>query len=370
MSVTLEQLGRLFEKMAPQRFAETWDNTGFNVNLHNEDIRGIYVCLDVTPESILEASEKECGLIISHHPLFFHAVKSIDNASYEGKCAQLLLQHGISLYCSHTSFDLAPAGINGWLADVFKLENRCCLSDAVREPFYEIAVHVPRSHADAIKKAMTDAGAGKLGAYSGCTYSVEGKGTFIPDENAQPYLGTANIPEVVDEMRISSICGKAVLGAVLSAVRKVHPYEEPAISVLILEEPERIEAGLGVVGDLPQELTVRRAVERLKMALAIDSVRVTGNLDRTIKRLAVCGGAAGDLAEQAEKLGAQLYITGEIKHNYYVARKNIVLVEAGHFDTEKCFCELYAQGLQSLLDDVNYNIAIYVEDLRRPYVNY
>lgn len=370
MPVSLGQVEALLEDMAPRTFAEEWDNSGFNVNLHNEDVGGVMICLDVTPEIIGEAAEKGCGLIISHHPLLFKAMKSVDTKSHEGKCLEALLRNGISLYCAHTSMDSAPGGINTWLADVFGLENRSYIENGSVEHFYEIAVHVPRENADAVRDAMTAAGAGKLGNYSGCTFNIDGKGTFLPEGGARPYIGTKGTAETVEETRISAICGERKLSEVLCAVRGAHPYEEPAISVLRTEEPRTVLSGLGIVGDLPREMKAREAVDILKAAIKTDSVRVAGDLEKNVSRVGVCGGAAGEFGQAAEEMGAGLFITGEIKHNYYIERNGIVLVEAGHFDTEKCFCELYAQGLQKRLNDVNYNLAIYVENLQRPYRNY
>ncbi|MDY3751697.1 Nif3-like dinuclear metal center hexameric protein [Christensenella minuta] len=370
MSVTLEQVGALLELIAPISFAEEWDNSGFNVNLHNTDISGIMICLDVLPETIEEAAEKGCNLIISHHPLLFRATKKIDSESYEGKCVQMLAERRISLYCAHTSMDSAPGGINTWLADQFALANRCYIQNGLVERFYEVAVHTPRGHAETVRRAMTSAGAGRLGEYAECTFNIDGKGTFRPEHDASPYIGQAGRLETADEIRISSICSENDLQKVLRAVRKVHPYEMPAISVLKTDEPQRINSGLGIVGDMPSPLPAGEVMDKLKAALQTDSVRVAGNLKKKIRRLGVCGGAAGDFAELARKKGAELFITGEIKHNEYAAQNDIILVEAGHFDTEKCFCRLYAQGLQKRLDDVNYNIAIYVTNLRRPYVNY
>ncbi|WP_066683850.1 Nif3-like dinuclear metal center hexameric protein [Christensenella intestinihominis] len=370
MPVTLEQVGVLLEKIAPVGFAEDWDNSGFNVNLHNTDISGIMICLDVLPEVIEEAAEKGCNLIVSHHPLLFRATKQIDSNSYEGQCIQLLAERNISLYCAHTSMDSAPGGINTWLADQFKLGNRCYIKNGAIEHFYEVAVHVPRDHAATVRGAMAAAGAGQLGGYTECTFNIDGKGTFRPKEGAHPYIGQAGQLEEVDEIRISSVCSEKNLQTVLAAVRDNHPYEVPAISVLKTDEPQQVGSGLGIVGDLPLPLRAREVLDRLKESLKTDSVRVAGDLDRTIKRLGVCGGAAGDFADAAMGKGAELFVTGEIKHNEYAVRKDIILVEAGHFDTEKCFCQLYAQGLQKWLNDVNYNIAIYVTNLRRPYVNY
>lgn len=370
MSVTLEQVGVLLEDMAPRAFAEEWDNSGFNVNLHQCNIERVMICLDVTREVIEQAAEKKCGLIVSHHPLLFRAIKQVDTDSYEGRCLKMLIENGISLYCAHTSMDSAPGGINTWLADIFGLQNRRYLQKGVTEHFYEVAVHVPREQADAVRAAMTDAGAGALGNYSGCTFNIIGQGTFLPGADAAPYIGREGQMEQVEEMRISAICGAEKLKDVLCAVREAHPYEQPAISVLRTEEPQKLLSGLGIVGELPQKLKVKELLDRLKNALTTESVRVAGDLEGMIGSVGVCGGAAGEFWKEAAAMGADIFITGEIKHNQYIERKNIILAEAGHFDTEKCFCALYAQGLQKRLNDVNYNIAIYVENLQRPYINY
>ena len=370
MSVTMQQMELILEKIAPVRFAEEWDNSGFNVNFHNREITGIMICLDVLPEIIEEAEKKGCNLLISHHPLLFRATKRIDSERYEGKCIRMLAERGISLYCAHTSMDSAPDGINTWLADQFHLTEREYIQDGVAEHFYEIAVHVPCEHADKVRRAMTAAGAGRLGEYEECTFNIYGEGTFRPNEYAHPYIGKTGEMETVKEVRISAICSESDTERVLRAVRAVHPYEVPAISVLRTEEPKTLQSGLGIVGDLPQRLPVREVLDRLKKILQTDSVRVAGDIEKSVARIGICGGAAGDFAEAARKKGAELFITGEIKHTEYAARSEIILAEAGHFDTEKCFCRIYEQGLQKCLDDVNYNIAIYVTNLRRPYVNY
>ncbi|MEG2360301.1 MAG: Nif3-like dinuclear metal center hexameric protein [Christensenella sp.] len=370
MSVTLKQTEALIERIAPREFAEDWDNSGFNVNAHNANITGIMICLDVSFEVITEAVQKGCNLIISHHPLLFNAVKNIDTDTYVGQCVAALLSHNISLYCAHTSMDSAPDGINTWLGDIFGLKNRRYIENGVCEKFYEVAVHVPKDFAEDVRAAMTAAGAGRIGDYSDCTYNICGKGMFCPNENAHPYIGTARKTEEVDEIRISSICSEKNLKNVLAEIRRVHPYEEPAISVLPTDSPRKLLSGLGIVGELPDRMSARDAVDMLKTALQTDSVRVAGDLNKEIGCIGVCGGAAGEFGEAARKMGAEMFITGEIKHNLYAERKDMILVEAGHFDTEKCFCELYERGLQKLLNDVHYNIAIYVTNLRRPYVNY
>ncbi len=370
MPVSLAQVGGLLETLAPHSFAEDWDNSGFNVNLHNHDIRAIMICLDVTPEAILEAAEKGCQLMISHHPLLFRAIKQVDHRTYQGRCIEMLIKNNISLYCAHTSMDTAPRGINRFLANRLGLTDQEYLEETNIGHYVEVAVHVPHSHVQQVREAMSAAGAGKIGDYSECTYNISGQGTFRPANGANPYIGRTGNMETVEEMRISAICPEEKLQMVLDAVHSVHPYEEPAISALVAKEPKAVNAGLGIVGNLTEDRSVPDVLRQIKEKLDIDSLRVAGDTAKTIKRIAVCGGAAGEMAGIARKKGAQLYLTGEIKHNFYVEEHDMILVEAGHYDTEKCFCELYAEGLQTLLDDVNYNLAIYIASLHRPYVNF
>lgn len=365
----LKEIGKLLEQLSPTEYAYDWDNSGFNVKLGNQEVRGIMVCLDVTGEVIGEAIKKDCNLIISHHPLLFHAVKCIDAGTYQGQCLSGLIKHGISLYCAHTSMDTAPQGINRYLANMLGLMNQEYLEETNVGRYFEVAVHVPESHVGKIRSAMSKAGAGNIGDYSECTYNIAGKGTFRPNDQANPYIGSSGSLEIVDEVRVSAVCPEYRLPAVLKAIRNVHPYEEPAISALVAAEPRSVNAGLGIVGDLEETMVASDVILKIKEKLDLGCVRAAGDLRRKISRVAVCGGAAGDMEGLAKEKGAQLYLTGEIKHNFYMEAQDMVLIEAGHYDTEKCFCKLYAEGLQKLLDDVNYNVAVYIASLHRPYVN-
>lgn len=370
MPLSVDELGKVIERIAPPHLAEPWDNTGFNVNLHQDEVTGVLVCLDVTGAVIAEAAEKGYNVILSHHPLLFDDVKAVDTDTYVGGCIAGLLEHGISLYCAHTSMDSAAEGINAWLADLFGLEGRRRLHPS-GSTYYKVAVTVSKPHAEDVRSAMGKAGAGALGDYTDCTYSVTGEGAFRPGTGATPFIGSEGVLERVEEEWIQALCSAEKLPGVLAAIRKTHPYEEPAIDVLKLKNVDYDSTGLGVIGDLSAPMTVREALDVLKRGLKTDSVRFCGDLDARVTRVAACGGSGGDLIPIAEKMGAQLYVTGELKHHNYLD-EGMALVEAGHFDTEKCFCGLFADGLQKALNAVEYSVVpvAVTEQLRRPYINY
>lgn len=111
------------------------------------------------------------------------------------------------------------------------------------------------------------------------------------------------------------------------------------------------------------------AAKLVKERLHIDHVRVSGEPGKTVKKAGVCGGSAGDLIPMAEDLGADLFITGEVKHSMYVAADGMALIEAGHFDTEKCFIQLFRQGLQKRANALKYNLSIFMtENQKRPFI--
>jgi hypothetical protein len=101
---------------------------------------------------------------------------------------------------------------------------------------YKIVVFVPESHTDVVCKAMGDAGAGKIGNYTHCSFSSKGIGRFKPEEGASPAIGKVGKFESVEEERIEVVASAQIVGNVLAAIKRVHPYEEVAIDVYPLED--------------------------------------------------------------------------------------------------------------------------------------
>ncbi len=98
----------------------------------------------------------------------------------------------------------------------------------------KIFVTIPVEDVEKVRNAVCKAGAGVIGNYSYCTYSVRGVGTFIPNDKANPHIGKNNKLEFVDEEKLEFICDVEKVKKVVSALRKVHPYEEPAIDIVPL----------------------------------------------------------------------------------------------------------------------------------------
>ena len=103
------------------------------------------------------------------------------------------------------------------------------------EKRYKIVVYVPEDHADALREAMAGAGAGVIGNYTHCTFTIKGIGRFKPGEGAHPMVGEVGKLEEAAEDRIETVCAGGKLQDVLKAIRAAHPYEEPATDVYPME---------------------------------------------------------------------------------------------------------------------------------------
>ena len=99
------------------------------------------------------------------------------------------------------------------------------------EKKYKIVVFVPETHAELLREGMGKAGAGVIGNYTYCSFSIKGIGRFVPQNGASPKIGVVGKFEEVNEERIETVCMESKLQDVLSAINKVHPYEEPATDI-------------------------------------------------------------------------------------------------------------------------------------------
>lgn len=119
----LKDIIDIIESVASLSYQEQWDNSGVQVGNADADIRAVLLTTDITEAVVAEAIEKQCNLIISHHPLLFHGLKHICGLTPQERCAEQAIRHGIALYSSHTAMDCFLHGVSGRMADVLGVEN-------------------------------------------------------------------------------------------------------------------------------------------------------------------------------------------------------------------------------------------------------
>lgn len=360
MAVRCQTLIDLLEDIAPTGLAESWDNVGLLVGDPQAGIEGVLVALDLTQEVIEEAVNKQCNFVLLHHPPIFQPLKRLTSSNPEAKLILSAAKNGLNLYAAHTNLDKALGGVNDRLAQVLALNNTEILSAKVKEQHYKLVVFVPETHEKEVRQAIGDAGAGFIGNYSHCTFRAKGTGTFLPQSGADPFLGEVGQMEEVAEFRLETIVPEKILGKVLQAMLKAHPYEEVAYDLYPLAALGTPKGGLGRIGSLPEPLPPEDLIALVKEKLSISSVRVVPGTHELIRRVAVCGGSGGGLIKEAARKGAQAFITGDIDyHEGQLAESlGLMLVDAGHGATEKVVLPFLVEQLNNLLNEHNLAIPV------------
>jgi hypothetical protein len=217
-------------------------------------------------------------------------------------------------------------------------------------------VFVPAENADAVRNAMFAAGAGHIGDYSHCSWSVSGTGQFLPQDGASPTIGSVGTVELVPEDRVEMIAPTRLRAHVLAAMRAAHPYEEPAFDIVALAAVPG-DVGLGRVGALPKPEPLSAFVSRVHDALPGTSwgVRASGDSEATVSRVAVCGGAGDSLLDTVAGAGVQAYVTADLRHHpadEHMRASDVALVDVAHWASEFPWCAQAADLLRSHFGDL------------------
>ncbi len=338
---------QLFEQFSPKGLAMEGDKIGLQIGRLNRKMDRVMIALDVLDHVIDEAIEKNVQLIIAHHPPIFRPLKNILTDSVQGQMLQKLLKHDIAVYAAHTNLDVAKGGVNDWLAEALGLEEPEVLVPTVNTKLKKLVVYVPESHAEAMREALGNAGAGYIGNYSHCSFSAKGTGRFMPGEGTNPYIGEVGQLEAVDEVRIETIVPEPLLKKAITAMIKAHPYEEVAYDVYPLDNQGET-LGLGRIGRI-SEMTLGQFAEKVKEALEVDRVRVVGDLNAKVKKVAVLGGDGNKYFMSAKFKGADVYVTGDIYYHtaHDAMMQGLNMIDPGH-NVEK----VMKKGLTKKLQDM------------------
>jgi dinuclear metal center YbgI/SA1388 family protein len=322
------------EDWIPKEIAWQKDNVGLQIGSPEREINNILLCLDLTSNVIDEAIKKSCNLIISHHPLFFHPLKRIDlQKDKNSKLVEKLIKNDINLYSEHTNLDFTRDGVSFELAKTLGLKNIEFLINLDSNQ-YKLVVFVPETHIDEVSNAVFKAGGGVIGEYSNCSFRTIGKGTFKGPASSNPSMGKKEIDETVKEYRLEVIIDSWKIEAVIQALKKVHPYEEPAFDTYPLKN-KNVNYGSGAIGEFEDYLSLDEFLNHVSKKLNAKGLRYSKGKNNKIKKVALCGGAGGEFLPNAIKSGADAYVTADIRyHNFHDADGKILLIDAGHYETE------------------------------------
>lgn len=300
----------------PPSSAEPWDRVGVVCGEPDRPVSRVLLAVDVTPEVVAQARELGVQAIIAHHPLLLRGVHGIDPRTPKGRMITDLINWRIGLVCAHTNADIGPYGTVAALAARLGLQDARPLRPRPAPALDKIVTFVPADHADAVVDALAGAGAGAIGDYDRCHFTVPGTGSFRPLAGATPYLGEVDRVERVAEDRIELVLPRERRSAVLRALLAAHPYEEPAWDLFELASTDATDVGMGRIGTVDPTTVgafANQVVARLPRTAV--GVRIAGDPDRTVRTVALQAGAGDDLLDEARRRGADLYLTSDLRHH-------------------------------------------------------
>ncbi|WP_064091468.1 Nif3-like dinuclear metal center hexameric protein [Rossellomorea aquimaris] len=361
-SVNGHEIIQLFEQFSPKHLAEDGDPIGLQVGKLNGKVENVMVTLDVLENVIDEAISKNVKLIIAHHPPLFRPLKSIKTDSYQGRMIEKLIKHDIAVYAAHTNLDVATGGVNDLLAEAIGLQNTSVLLPTYSEELRKLVVYVPEEESESLRKALGDAGAGHIGEYSYCSFSTKGTGRFSPGEESNPHIGEKGKLEEVGEVKIETIYPVSIEKKVLKAMFTHHPYEEVAYDIFTLENKGKT-LGLGRIGYLPKTTSLEDFSNHVKQTFDMDGIRVIGELDSEIRKVAVLGGDGNKFISAAKRQGADVLVSGDIYYHtaHDAMMMGLNIIDAGHH-IEKVMKSGVASYLTKTCQQKGYDVKIFASE--------
>jgi len=338
-NMKLRELTDFLDSAIPLSFQEDYDNSGLQYGLPDMDISSALLTLDVTEEVINEATCTGCDIIVSHHPVIFRPLSKLSGKTASERIILRAIKQNIAIYSAHTNLDVIENGVSRKMAEKLSL-NRLKVLSPLRNRLLKLVTFVPEDHLDNVRQAVFGAGAGVTGNYDYCGFTAGGTGSFRGNESSSPFVGEKGKIHYEKEIRFETVLFSHLKTKVINALFAAHPYEEVSYDIYPIEN-QNAGAGLGRIGELGQPLKEKDFLELLSSVFGTRGIRYSGLTGRIIRKVALCGGSGGSLADDAVASGADAFITADIKYHTFLDSGNrILLADIGHFESEKFSAEI------------------------------
>jgi dinuclear metal center YbgI/SA1388 family protein len=357
----ISEITGYLETLAPLYFQEDYDNCGLLIGDSGTEFQKALLCLDLTNEVMEEAIREHCNLIIAHHPLIFKGLKKLTSTQPETTIIVSAITHNIAVYAIHTNLDNTLQGLNKLVMAKLGV-TKCRILSGKEGLLTKLAVFCPVEHADKVRQAMFDAGAGRIGNYDSCSFNQNGQGTFRASDKANPFVGEKNTVHVESETRIEVIFPQVLEKKIVEALLASHPYEEVAYDLYSLRN-KMTDAGAGLIGELVEPCDEVLFLERIKKCLGIPVIRHSPFRSKPVRTVALCTGSGSFLTSEAIDAKADAYLTADLKyHDFFNMENRLLLADIGHYESEQWVKEwLYAALIEKfpnfafLISEVNTN---------------
>ena len=363
-TIKLNKIVSFLDEQVPLSLQESYDNSGLLVGNIQTDISSVLLSVDVTEEVVKEAIKKKCNLIVAHHPIIFTGLKKLRGDNYVERTVLLAIENKIAIYAMHTNLDVMPYGVSYKMAEKLNLQNIRTLKTSDIS-LKKIVSFVPQDYAEKVKTALFEVGAGQIGNYSDCSFSVDGEGSFKALEGSNPFVGKQNELHFEKETRIETIFPAYLENRIIESLLKNHPYEEVAYDIYTLDNKNK-DIGLGKIGTLPEALTPKDFLNLLKTTFSLSGLRYSKGNTEKISTIAVCGGSCSFLIKNTVgKVDA--FVTADIKyHEFFDADNQVLLADIGHYESEQFSKEIFYDIISKKFP----NFAIHFSDINTNPINY
>jgi len=350
---------KFIENWAPPQVAWEHDNVGLQVGSTTRKVNNVMLSLELTEKVLNEAIKKKCNFIFTHHPFIFTPLTNIHIGDNDkGRLIEKLIKNDITLFSAHTNLDYSKEGVSFELANTLNLNDIDFLQNEKNNQF-KVVVFILENNEAKISEAIFNAGGGIIGEYKKCSFSSKGVGTFEGSSNSNPTSGSKNNYEKVNEVRLEILVDKWNLNKVVNAIKKTHPYEEPAFDIYSVNN-ENVNYGIGVIGTLNKSMTKKEFLAHTCKSLKTNDVRYTDGKKSKIKKVAVCGGSCADLVHVAINKGADAFITADVKyHTFQEGENKILFIDAGHYETEIHSLNVVKRKLGKYINSINESVNIF-----------
>lgn len=322
----------------PPGTADSWDAVGLVAGDPERPVAKVMFAVDPTLEVARDAVAWGADLLVVHHPLFLKPVHSIAPTTAKGRTLNTLLAGGCGLLTAHTNADQALTGVSESLALALGLSDLAPIIAAPAPARDRLVVFVPVADVERVRDALHEAGAGAGGNYDSTSFEVPGRGQFRALPGADPHLGQVGRVEVVEEIRLEIDFPRTLRSRVVRAMLAAHPYEDVAYDVVELADARPTDTGTGRVGTV-EPTTLAEFAARVASVLpaTAQGVRVAGDPQRPVSRVALCGGAGDFLLDRLASSDADVYLTSDLRHHpasEFMEKQGPALIDVPHWAAE------------------------------------
>src|SRR5690625_182553 len=267
-----------------------------------QQVRRVLFATDLTEYVVDEAIAAGADLLVT-----LMGPSRISLVGVQGRHLRRLIRADVALYSARHSADNL---ISRAIADLLEMESRRPLISESAAEYAMLIAYTPEENAEPLRQALAAAGAGAMGDYTGCAWSVTGTGEFSPEAGDNPTIGEVGTHEQVSERRLEMVVPLGAISSVTEALRRAHPYEEPAFSFTAVH-PVPGHSGRGRVGNLPEPVTLAELANRFAHELPAAPIRTTGE-EGELCRLAVAAGADEEAIIAAARCGAHALVSADV----------------------------------------------------------